>query len=347
MKRLWRYFGLLVLVGLAPSLAFAHEAYVLTRSQFAAGLADHSLNAWSSLSDPGNVALTIKIAVAITIAMVLAFLVRHSAWGRRTDAKLKSYSHVAHLITRVALAGSFFFAGLTFSILGPELPLNTIPLGTVVQLGLMISSVLLLIGLLTPIAAAIGLLSIGLAASTYGAYIFTYLNYVAELFVLLVLGAQHFSVDRWLKWFTPWWKKLIPYEATIVRVGYGLALMYAAVNVKLLHPMLTVMVVRQYNLTQFHWLFPPDPLLITLGAAITEFMIGFLIAIGLQVRFVTIVTLFYITLSLAFFREAVWPHFLLYGIGLALLIHGGGKLTLDEWFDGLIMRSSSKVGKRV
>ncbi|MDE1871819.1 MAG: hypothetical protein KGI06_06300, partial [Candidatus Micrarchaeota archaeon] len=40
-----------------------------------------------------------------------------------------------------------------------------------------------------------------------------------------------------------------------------------------------------------------------------------------------------ITLSLLFFREAVWPHLMLYGISLSLLINGPGPLSIDEWID--------------
>ncbi len=338
MKRFWGYGVFWVAATVVPSTAHAHEAYILTREQFNYGLSYAGLNAFSALNNPANFALTLKVAAGVAAAMAVAFWVRHSSWGQRADGKLKEYGHLGHLITRVALAGSFFFSGLTRSILGPEMPLDTVPLGEAVRVMLMLTSGLILIGFLTPLAAALGLVGIALAAATYHGYILTYTNYIGVLFVLAMLGASAFSLDRQFGWLPAMWRKLAPYEATIVRVGYGVALMYGAIAIKFLHPALTVMVVNQNNLTRFHWLFPSDPFLVVLGAAIAEFMIGLLITLGLQVRLVTLVTLLYLTLSLWYFKEAVWPHFLLYGIGLSLLIHGGGRLTLDEWIDALLAR---------
>jgi uncharacterized membrane protein YphA (DoxX/SURF4 family) len=154
---------------------------------------------------------------------------------------------------------------------------------------------------------------------------------LGEIIVLILFGAREpWSAYRWLFGKLARLPIIKQYESDIVRVFYGLALMYAAINVKFLHPILTISVIVQYNLTRFHLLFPHDPLFVVLGAALAEVAIGLFIMLGFQLRLTILVTLFYITLSLIFFRESVWPHLVLYGISLNLLITPQ-KLSLDNW----------------
>ena len=169
-------------------------------------------------------------------------------------------------------------------------------------------------------AAAAGILIFIGSFFVYGPYVFTYLNYLGELVVLLLFGMRVFSVDRMLFGPLRRFAYFEKYETVIVRVMYGLALIYAGITVKLLHPDLTVTVVNTWHLTKFHWLFPSDPLLVTLGAGIVEMVIGLFIIFGFEMRLTVLISLFYITLSLLYFRELVWPHLLLYGISFNLMV---------------------------
>jgi hypothetical protein len=40
---------------------------------------------------------------------------------------------------------------------------------------------------------------------------------------------------------------------------------------------------------------------------------------------------FWVTLSLLYFGEAVWPHTILYGIAATLFLYGYDRFTLQRW----------------
>jgi len=172
----------------------------------------------------------------------------------------------------------------------------------------------------------------------------TYLNYLGEFAVLLLFGMRRWSIDRYIFGKLKRFKKFEKYGPVIIRICYGIGLIFAAVTVKFLHPSLTLEIINNYNLLQFHWLFPNDALLVVLGAAIAETAIGLLIVIGFETRITILVLLFYLTLSLIYFREAVWPHFILYGISLNLLVQPE-TFTFDNLFFGKRKKKAEKVKK--
>lgn len=316
----------------------AHEAYVLTKDQFNAGLGVTSLDSFKALQNPANLTLTIEIMLGVGVLLLIGIFFWRSRWGRWCDLRLRSIDWWGPLSIRVAISTSLLASALTGSFLGPELSLSLLPFAQLMQIALIVISLMILVGWLTELAAGAALIIFTIGFFVFGAYLATYLNYLAELVVLLLFGMRQWSVDQLIFGQLGRFKKLRHYEPTIIRVGYGLALIYAAVNIKLIHPLLTETVVTQYHLTQFHWLFPSDPVLVTLGGALAEITIGLFIILAFQIRLTVLISLFYITLSLLYFREAVWPHLMLYGISISLFLNGGGRLTLDDWI--------SKLGRR-
>lgn len=312
-------------LAILPATALAHEAYVLPHSLFVSEINSAvSWHAFDALKDPGNLKLCIVIILGTLLALIASFWCSRLGLVRAFVNKIERLSRFGPWLVRVAISASFFFSALTNSFLGPEISLGTMPLGSIVRILLFGISIMILFGLFTELAAIAALLVFGLAAYEYHWYLATYLNYIGEILVLILFGT-HWSLDRLLFGWKRRFQTLRRYETDIVRICYGAALAYAAINVKLLHPSLTLEVVNRYNLTQFHWLFPHDPLLITLGAGLSELAIGLFILLGFRLRLTVLISLFYITLSLLYFKEAVWPHFLLYGISFNLLI------TPQQW----------------
>src|SRR5581483_10157934 len=125
----------------------------------------------------------------------------------------------------------------------------------------------------------------------------TYINYVGEFLVLMAFGARTYSLDGLLFGPSGWMEKYRKYENLFLRFCFGFGLVYAAINIKFIHAILTLDVVNDYHLTQFHLLFPHDPLLVVLGAGLAEIAIGLFIIFGFQLRLTLIVMLFYVTLS--------------------------------------------------
>jgi uncharacterized membrane protein YphA (DoxX/SURF4 family) len=315
------FVALLLLCIFYSTSASAHEAYVLPYDTFWHGVeGSWSDIAFAAMENPQNLHLVIKIVLWVWLFLGLNFLFSGTNVGKKVDAWFEQYAHFGPHFVRGTIAIVFLFSAVGNCFLGPELHLSLFTYPFAVRVLLFVMSIMIFLGIFTEIAAAIGVFLFLWSYQVFGAYMFTYLNYAGELVVLLLFGMRVFSVDRFL--FGPlkrflWFEK---YETVIVRVFYGAALIYAAITVKLLHPDLTTYVVNEWNLTRFHWLFPSDPLLVTLGAGIVEAVIGIFIIFGFELRLTVLVSLFYITLSLLYFRELVWPHLLLYGISINLLV---------------------------
>ena len=320
----------LFFVGLAfaPHILFAHEVYVLSPHEAHMGLLDSSVNIFQALSNSSNLRTFTIISFSILAVLILYFFFQRTRVARHASRYIEKLHVVGPFLLRLAVGVSLFYSAESFSFLGPELSLHPLPFTFILRFLLYVVSIMTVIGLFTEIAAFFGLIVFALATFTYGHYMFTYFTYVAEFVALIIFGSRSFSIDKYLfgEHRKPQLKENI--ETLMIRVSYGFSLIYAAVNVKIFHAILTLDVVKEYNLTRFHLLFPHDPLLLVLGAALAEITIGFFIMVGFELRLTVLISLFYITLSLLFFKELVWPHYILFGTSLNLLF-APQKYTLD------------------
>lgn len=314
-------FAIFVAAVFAAKTASAHEAYVLDPNYFWKEInGPYSTHAWDALRDPHNLHITLGIVAGVLTLLALNFIFRATTWGDRLHHSIERLSPLGPIFVRAAIAASFFYSALSWSFLGPELTLQSMPYAGVLRAVLFAASFMIAVGFLTEVAAAATFIIFCLGFHVFGLYVATYLNYLGEIIVLLLFGMRQWSADRFLfgkLGHLVNWEK---YGTSVVRVFYGLALAYAGLTVKFLHPDLTIKVVTEWNLTQFHWLFPSDPLLVTLGAGLAELAIGIFIVLGFEMRLTVFISLIYITLSLFYFRELVWPHLMLYGISLNLLV---------------------------
>ncbi len=302
-------------------VAFAHEAYVLPTDVFWKGVHQPlSSHAFDALHNSGNLHTTIVIMISVFVLLTLNFFFRRSGLGQRFSNSIERLARFGPHFVRITIAIAFFFSAYTGTFLGPELYGSILPHPHIIQIILFCIAMMIATGFLTELAALAGIVIFVISFKAFGPYILTYTNYLGELLVLLLFGMRVFSIDRYIFGPLRRFRTFEKYETVIVRIFYGFALIYAAITVKLLHPDLTIAVVNNWNLTRFTWLFPSDPLLVTLGAGIVESVIGLFIILGFEMRLTILVSLFYITLSLLFFRERVWPHLLLYGISFNLLV---------------------------
>lgn len=324
----WKLFGLAALF--LPQIALAHEAYVLTPEEFQTGLKYRGYDALHALQNPHDLKIFIEVTLVVFFVFALNFIFQRSNLAEIISNKIERLYKFGPIIVRLAFSASIFFSALTWSFLGPELSIQNLSHAEFIRITMFLISILVLLGIYVEAAAFISLIIFAIASVKFGFYLATYLNYLGEIIALLLFGSRYFSVDRLIFGTLDRFKNFKKYQATIVRVCYGLALIYAAITIKLLHPILTETVVTRYNLMRFNHLFPGDPLLITFGAALAELLIGILIIIGFELRLTVIVSLVYITMSLLFFRELVWPHLMLYGISLNLIFEPQ-KLTLDNY----------------
>lgn len=311
--------------------ASAHEAYVLTNSEFQKGLSITSAHPLLPLLDPSHIQISAIITISVILAYLLAILWAATSWAAFFDKIIRQANLVGPLIIRLAISVSFFYAAMANVILGPELPLTAVGFGSIIRFLLISLSIMFFLGFLTELAALIGLTIFIYVMFTFHAYMLTYANYFGELLVLLLFGSRFLSVDSWLFGKHAWnidLEKLRNLEIPIVRMLYGTALIYAGWTIKFIHQSLTIEVYNQYHLANF---FHASASFIAAGAGLSEITIGLFILIGFAQRFTTLISLCFITLSILYFREMLWPHFMLYGISFSIIINSADKFTLDRY----------------
>lgn len=320
----------------------AHEAYVLTASEFKAGLESYTRYPFAPLFDAAHIKTFLLTALAVIFSYILVFIWSASRLSQALDGIIKKAKIAGPLIIRLAISASFLYAAMSNSVLGPELPLSMVPYGMVVRFLLFLTGLMVLFGVLVELAAFIALIVFIFVTFTFGVYMVTYANYFGEIIVLLLFGSRYLSFDGWI-----FGKKLLVeklerfkwLETPIVRVLYGVALIYAGYTIKFVHQGLTVNVYNEYHLVNF---FHAAASYIAAGAGVAEISIGLFIILGFAMRWTVLISLVFITLSILYFRELLWPHFMLYGISLSLLINSGDRLTLDSkivpWLRGLLRK---------
>ena len=316
---------------LLPVVASAHEGYVLTKLQVAQGMQDFSINVLTALNNPGNFRVGLAVGLVSLIGIILYFLFQISDAGIWFDRLLKKVEPLGNAFLRVAFAGSLIASAYFNAFLGPEISLNTFPAGNLIRIILYVAGFMILLGIFTEIAGIATYLLLGVMTIIYKDYVLTYYNYVGEAVTLIIFGAYTFSLDRLIRGHSFFAEKHREIEIAIIRVTYGISILYPAITIKLLHPAIIIQIANQYNLTQFHWLFPHDPLLISLGTGLAQIAVGICLILGFQTRLNTLVTFVLMTMSVLFFKEAVWPHFILLALALYLWFNDGGEISLDHF----------------
>ncbi len=321
-----------------PSVASAHEVYVLPPSIVAQAIATPAFSEWNTiLTNAGQfsfwgfiTALIILIVFFVSISRRLEHIL---------DPLLQKLPPYAPVISRITIGLSFLSAAYHNSLFGPELPLLATFGGasTFVKASLVVIGVLLTIGWCTRTAALAALSLFVIEICAHGVYMLTYTNYFGELLLLLVLGADLIAFrreDRSILHAPPWTLRmkttLTPYAFPILRVAFGISLLYASIYAKVIHNNLALDVAYRYpSLVHF---FGFEPHFLVVGAAIIEILIGLFFILGIEIRFTALFLLFWLSLSLWYFGEAVWPHVILIGIPIAFIFYGYDTYSLEGYF---------------
>lgn len=329
-------FALSSLITLAVGqTAFAHEVYVLDPTTVSNILSHPSPNPFQAI-DSNRVQFFTWTFIAIMIVTVVFLVSIFRPLEKRLDPLLFGLKRqYGFFIIRLTVGLSLIASGWYGAIFGPELPLREI-YGVAapflawlfVILGLSIT-----VGFLTRPLGLLALLIVFLTVFTNGSYMLTYSNYFGDIIFVGFIGAHIWSVDKHLlQWHGVMGRleRLVErYAFLILRVTFGFSLIYASLYAKFIHSELALRTVIDYNLTNyFH--FPP--LFIVLGACLVEITLGIFFIIGFEIRFAALFLMVFLTLSLLYFGEAVWPHIVLFGGALALFVHGYDRYTVEGYF---------------
>lgn len=299
-----------------PAVASAHEVYVLPADAIARDMALPALWPATLLQDHAGQFVFWAFISILVVFCVFFISISHFLEGR-LDPWLMKIKKYAPLVSRITLGVSFIAAAFSGAVFGPELPLSVFfgSFAPVAALLLGLAGVFIILNSYTVYAAGVGVVFFLLAAFHSGFYMLTYLNYLGEMIFLIWVGLQRKKAPA------------LPY--TLLRVFFGVALIYTSVYAKLLHGALALDTVGRYNLTQF---LPFDPHFLVLGAAIIEIVIGLFFILGIEIRFTSLFLLFWLIQSLMFFGEVVWPHIILFGIPLSFILYGYDCYSLEGYF---------------
>lgn len=323
--------------GFAPFLVSAHEVYVLSPHEIAIGLSTPPISPLSIIEkNIGEFALWTLVAVLVVFIVFFVSISRRLE--KRFDPFLIRMKKYAPAASRITVGLSFLAAAYFQASYGPELPLAA-TYGSytgIVTAVLVVIGVLIVVGFWTRAAALVALGLYLVAVYYHGWYMLTYTNYLGEIIVLLLIGSHHFGIEGFQKVRAPARHildtivaKVAPYSFTILRVCFGISLLYASLYAKFIHANLAFEVVEKYGLTQF---FHFEPHFIVLGAGIVELVIALFFILGIEIRFTAVFLEFWLTLSLIYFGEAVWPHLILIGIPIAFILYGYDKHSLEGMF---------------
>lgn len=309
--------------------ASAHEVYVLDHATIVRDMALQSPNPFGAVWENEYRFFFWAFVSVVTVLTVFCVSLFHASWLDRLLGSLKRYAPV---VTRVTLGVCLIACAQFQGLFGPELPLHDFVGAYAPYLRdlLFALGALALIGLFTRTVALIALAIFALSIARYGSYMLTYANYLGEMLITLILGGGIFSIDQFIsgKRLPELARRFEPYAFLLARVGFGVAVMFAAFYAKFLHSQLAVDTVVQYHLTNY---FPFPPLFVVLGALIIETLIGLFFILGIEVRWTALFFLFWLALSLWYFGEVVWPHLILIGLNFALIAHGYDRYTLESW----------------
>jgi uncharacterized membrane protein YphA (DoxX/SURF4 family) len=255
---------------------------------------------------------------------------------RALDPVLFSLKRYALPVVRITLGLCLLALASMGTIYGSELPLTAV-FGSFTDIGRIILAgvgLMIALGVYTRLMGALVLALYVYSAIPFGSYILTYTDYLGAALVVTLLGGGAFSLDNMLRINGPqmlhnFVRPLSPYAFAMLRMCFGWGVLWASVYAKFIHSQLALDVVTQYDLTRF---FPFDPLFVVLGALIIEFIAGLLVLSGVALRWTLLFLAFWLTLSLLYFQELIWPHGILFGLAIALFLHGYDRYSLEGFF---------------
>lgn len=330
---MYRLLALLLTVICAPLSTSAHEVYVLDKPTIASAMAAQSPNPFSAYFGNEFSFYFWGLVTFIVFSTALAATLFRVLEAQLTPI-FNALKKFALPVARVATGLCFLAFAYSGNIYGSELFLSEgfgayAPL---IQLLIAMMGLLVTIGLWSKLAGLGMTLLYMCAYAAYGPYILTYTDFLGAALLVAILGGGKYSVDGALGIGSPallsFTKYLSPYAFAILRICFGWGVLYASVYAKFIHSQLALDVVTIYDLTRF---FPFEPLFVVLGALIIEFLCGALVVFGVALRWTLLFLAGWLTLSLLYFQEMIWPHGILFGLAIALFLHGYDRYSLEGY----------------
>lgn len=319
---------------LLPSVALAHEVYVLPLDIIHTAMSNPSPDPFSAYI--GNeLAFFFWAFISFVVVSTVAAATFFRVFEKRALPFLMKIKKYALPVARITAGISTVSFGLAGALYGTEMPFVSLFGGTtmLMQIFFILAGLSITLGVFTRPLALLLALVYAYAGYVYGWYVLTYTDHIGLYILLILLGSGDFSLSRQLRInevdAPRFVEHLRPFAFPIMRMCLGFGVLFASVYAKYLYSSLALNVVVMYDLTRY---FPFDPLFVVLGALIIEFLIGLLIFFGVAIRWTLLFLAFWLTLSLLYFQEMIWPHIILFGLAIALFCHGYDRFSLEGRF---------------
>jgi hypothetical protein len=322
-----------------PAIASAHEVYVLTPAEIATDTSEPAFNMVQvALGDLHQFLFWAVVGFIVVSTVFFASIFRF--FEAALDPVFNKLKRYAPAICRITVGIGLIAGAYYQATYGPELPLApTFGALTPIIAGIIaISGVLIIVGLWVRVAALVALLFYCVTVWIHGVYMLTYVNYFGEFVILLLMGTHgrhRPSRSTTTAFLHRIERAFAPYSFAFLRVTFGLSLLYASFYAKILHNNLALQVAslplagHPYGIAHY---FGMEPHFLVLGAALIELLIGFFYVLGIEIRWTSLFLLFWLSLSLWYFGESVWPHIILIGIPVAFFFHGYDHYSLEGRF---------------
>ena len=327
MSKLFRTVWLPLLALLVPGVAFAHEVYVLSPEEIAYGLNSVPVSPMTVMSDHASQFIFWTFIGALVVSTVFAMSI--SRWlEKKLDPSLMRLKKYAEPVARITVGLGLIACAYYGALFGPELPLTMLfkefaPIVALIMAG---AGLCMLANKFVREVGWVLLFIFAVATLERGIYMLTYTNYLGEI-LIMIIGAA--TAPRTRGAWSALMRTLVPYRFGILRIMFGISLIFASIFAKLIHANLALEVVMKYHLTDYlHF----EPHFLVLGAAIVEITIGLFFLLGIEIRHTALFLEFWLFLSLLYFGEVVWPHLILIGIPIAFFLHGYDRPSLEGMF---------------
>ncbi len=337
--------ALLALAAL-PFAVKAHEVYLLSPSEVAEAIATAPFDHYQVVLENLNQFMFWAFIAILLVIVVFVASISHKLEVNIRPLLQKIHPYAVPLV-RVTLGLALIACAYFKSAFGPELPLAEVygSWADMIRIAFFVLGVLLTAGIYVRLASLAAFALFCVAAVQEWPYILTYTNYLGVIIVTFAVGTsahtisgkRHQAADMLGldAFFVPLAQRLAPYAFLILRVCFGVSLLVASIYAKILNNMLALAVATTSfapHTTSLAQALGFEPHFLVLGAAIVEVVIALFFILGVEIRFTSLFLLFWLTLSLLYFGETVWPHLILIGIPLALVCYGYDRYSLEGWF---------------
>lgn len=294
-----------------------HIRYVLNQTEIARAQRQPRF----PLPVEGVGAMMLSVFLAVAGVQFMGLYVNEWEIIKKIKARSSSVGYLAPLILRVLTGVFLLMSGLSGRLLSPtfEIQLRTLTLPSLLQIA---AGSFLILGLLTELGAALLIVSLAISFSRLGVYALDFLVLLGVGLFLMLEDLGPWSVDSLvLRRRRPILASIVKRKGlslVILRVTFGISLIWLGLTEKLLAPELTAVAITKYNVPYF-----PELELFVFLFGIFEIVIGFHFLLGMFERLVSLIYLGLLVSAIQLFGETV-QHLPLFGVAIVFMMLGAG-----------------------